>query len=393
MAASGALSSAPSTDLAFDLHTNNTGDAGLESHSSQPQKQAEAEFVEFDPAKHLNFTPPSKVYTMAELGYPERRAISPVGVSEPFPMFSAEAIQVMRKEALREEVFVKYHCSSDLAKGQLRGYAAECAPFVYDAWKHPQTLAIVSQIAGLDLVPVMDYEIGHINISVQSEEDKAKFLAAVAEKKSQEAGKNVSDSAWEDKDPIVDWHTDGYHFVCVVMLSDCEDMIGGETELRKGNGETIKIRGPQMGSAVILQGRYIEHRALRALGMTERITMVTSFRPRSAAIPDHTVLTTIRPISDLGELYHQFAEYRFEILEDRLRGVNKYMRDRKRDNRRFNTAFLKQFIHEQIEFLEHMDREIVEDEKVIKGVTGDGHLISEDLKLKQSKKRELAAAE
>jgi hypothetical protein len=127
--------------------------------------------------------------------------------------------------------------------------------------------------------------------------------------------------------------------------------------------------------------------------MTERITMVTSFRPRSPAIPDHTVLTTIRPISDLGELYHQFAEYRFEILEDRLREVNKYMRDRKRANGRFNTGFLKQFIHEQIEFLEHMDREIVEDDKVIKGVTGDSHLISEDLKLKQSKKRELAAAE
>jgi hypothetical protein len=69
------------------------------------------------------------------------------------------------------------------------------------------------------------------------------------------------------------------------------------------------------------------------------------------------------------------------------------MRDRKRANRRFNTGFLKQFIHEQIEFLEHMDREIVEDDMVIKGVTGDSHLISEDLKLKQSKKCELAAAE
>ncbi|KAF4263417.1 hypothetical protein KXW98_008778 [Aspergillus fumigatus] len=225
----------------------------------------------------------------------------------------------------------------------------------------------------------MDYEIGHINISVQSEEDKAEFLAAVAEKNSQEAGKNVSDSAWEGKDPIVDWHTDGYHYVCVVIFSDCEDMIERETELRRGNDEKIKVRSPQMGWAVILQRRYIEHRALRALGMAERITMVTSFRPR--------------PISDLGEMYHQFAEYRFEILEARLRKVNKYMRDRKRANRRFNPGFLKRFIHEQIEFLEHTDREIVEDDKVIKGVTGDSHLISEDLKLKQSKKRELAAAE
>jgi hypothetical protein len=119
---------------------------------------------------------------------------------------------------------------------------------VYDAWKHPKTLAIVSRIAGVDLVPVMDYEIGHINISVQSEEDKAEFLAAVAEKNSQEAGKNVSDSAWEGKDPIVDWHTDGYHYVCVVIFSDCEDMIERETELRRGNDEKIKVRSPQMVS-------------------------------------------------------------------------------------------------------------------------------------------------
>ncbi|KAL5696691.1 hypothetical protein EMGR_000058 [Emarellia grisea] len=359
MAASGALASAPSPDLALDLHTNDTGDAGIESHSSQPQKQAEAE-----------------VYTMAQLGYPERRAISPVG------------------EALREEVFTKYHCSSGLAKGQLRGYTAECAPFVYDAWKHPKTLAIVSRIAGVDLVPVMDYEIGHINISVQSEEDKAEFLAAVAQKNSQDAGKNVSDSTWEGKDPIVDWHTDGYHYVCVVIFSDCEDMIERETELRRGNDEKIKVRSPQM---VRLGSNPPEtlHRTSSPScpGNGRAITMVTSFRPRSPAIPDYTVLTTIRPISDLGEMHHQFAEYRFEILEARLREVNKYMRDRKRANRRFNPGFLKRFIHEQIEFLEHMDREIVEDDKVIKGVTGDSHLISEDLKLKQSKKRELAAAE
>ncbi|KAH1561912.1 hypothetical protein KXX16_005257 [Aspergillus fumigatus] len=363
MAASGALASAPSPDLALDLHTNDTGDAGIESHSSQPQKQAEAEFVEFDPAKHLSFTPPSG----STLWH------------------SSDTQSVVLFLLSAEEVFTKYHCSSGLAKGQLRGYTAECAPFVYDAWKHPKTLAIVSRIAGVDLVPVMDYEIGHINISVQSEEDKAEFLAAVAQKNSQDAGKNVSDSTWEGKDPIVDWHTDGYHYVCVVIFSDCEDMIERETELRRGNDEKIKVRSPQMTL----------HRTSSPScpGNGRAITMVTSFRPRSPAIPDYTVLTTIRPISDLGEMHHQFAEYRFEILEARLREVNKYMRDRKRANRRFNPGFLKRFIHEQIEFLEHMDREIVEDDKVIKGVTGDSHLISEDLKLKQSKKRELAAAE
>lgn len=120
------------------------------------------------------------------------------------------------------------------------------APFVYDAWKSPETLAIVSKIAGVDLVPSMDFEIAHINISMQSEEQKRESLAAFHEKRSREDDEGVSGCPWEDDNPIVDWHTDSYPFVCVTMLSDCTNMIGGETALRTGNGEIMKVRGPQM---------------------------------------------------------------------------------------------------------------------------------------------------
>lgn len=120
--------------------------------------------------------------------------------------------------------------------------ASRCAPFVYDAWKSPETLAIVSKIAGVDLVPAMDFEIGHVNLSVHSEEEKTRALAAVEEK----AASGVS---WEDDSPIVDWHTDSYPFVCVTMLSDCTDMIGGETALRTGDGNVVKVRGPQTVSS------------------------------------------------------------------------------------------------------------------------------------------------
>jgi hypothetical protein len=122
------------------------------------------------------------------------------------------------------------------------------APFVYDTWKSPETLAIVSKIAGVDLVPQMDFEVGHINISMQTEEQKRDALAAVAEKTSREADEGVAGCPWEDDKPIVDWHTDSYPFVCVTMLSDCTNMIGGETALRTGTGEIMKVRGPQMVS-------------------------------------------------------------------------------------------------------------------------------------------------
>ncbi|KAL2833433.1 hypothetical protein BDW59DRAFT_169101 [Aspergillus cavernicola] len=383
MATVGTLSSTPIPDPL--VHPDFDGAKALGTSNT-------LEKVSFDPFKHLNHTPPSKVYSMEELGYPESCGVSPNGVSEPFPLFSAEAIQQMRKEVLSDEVFAKWKYSSELAQCQLRGYAADCAPFIYDTWKHPETLAIISKIAGVDLVPAMDFEIGHVNLAVYSEEEKNKALNEMVEKANRATDEGVSGCPWEDDDPIVDWHTDSYPFVCVTMLSDCTGMIGGETALRKGNGEVVKVRGPQMGYAVILQGRYIEHRALRALGGSERISMVTSFRPRASLIKDDTVLTTVRPISDLGELYLQFAEYRFEMLQDRLRDANKLMRDQQRARRPFDTLRLKQFIREQIEFLEHMDKEIVQDDKVVAGMVDDSHLISEELKLERSKKRRVAVA-
>lgn len=127
---------------------------------------------------------------------------------------------------------------------------------------------------------------------------------------------------------------------------------------------------------MILQGRYIEHQALRALGTTERISMVTSFRPRSPKVRDDTVLTTVRPISDLGALYHQFAEYRLEILEERVRQQLKELRDSGAAGRRVPTKRLKAFFTEQERFLAHMNREMVDDEDVVMGSIDDSHLLT-----------------
>jgi hypothetical protein len=81
----------------------------------------------------------------------------------------------------------------------------------------------VSKIAGVDLVPVIDYEIGHVNISVLKE------------------GTDGSDM----QKPVVDWHSDSYPFVCVLMLSDTDGMVGGETALKTGSGDIMKVRGPE----------------------------------------------------------------------------------------------------------------------------------------------------
>lgn len=86
---------------------------------------------------------------------------------------------------------------------------------------------------------------------------------------------------------------------------------------------------------------------MRALGTTERITMVTSFRPKSVWLPDDTVLTTVRSISDLSELYFQFGEYRLEMLEQRIRDRLKEIREQKKAKRGFGTMAFKKFLREQ----------------------------------------------
>lgn len=83
------------------------------------------ERVPFDADKHLAYMPPSKTYSMKELGYSEGAGLSPIGVSEPFPLFSTEAIQQMRAEILSDDVWKQYQFNSDLAQCQLRGFAAE----------------------------------------------------------------------------------------------------------------------------------------------------------------------------------------------------------------------------------------------------------------------------
>lgn len=76
-----------------------------------------------------------------------------------------------------------------------------------------------------------DYDTGHVNISVESAN-----------------GKEESDGLKQDDQEAFAWHLDSFAFVCVTMLSDCTNMIGGETVIRTGNGELMKVRGPSMVS-------------------------------------------------------------------------------------------------------------------------------------------------
>ena len=116
-----------------------------------------------------------------------------------------------------------------------------------------------------------------------------------------------------------------------------------------------------------MQGRHITHQALRSLGAEERITMVTSFRPKSHHLPDDADLHTVRGISDMSEVYYQFGKYRFQILEARIQDQLRRLELAHAADKTTDLKAMKRFLHEQEHFLKHMNSEMVPEEEIVAG--------------------------
>ncbi|KIX08883.1 uncharacterized protein Z518_03540 [Rhinocladiella mackenziei CBS 650.93] len=280
----------------------------------------------FDPARHLAYQRPTAIHTLEDFHLPPS-PISPIASTEPFPLLSEEAILQHRRELFSKDVLDNCLYYTRPGSVQLRGMAPRYTPFIYQFWTSPEVLKIVSELAGVDLVPVMDYEICHTNVQLgpdgiegvrhtpivppQAPEDTTEGASTNLTK--------VGGAVKPAKEAIVPWHRDSHPFVCVVMLSDARYMTDGETEIQCGDGRTTKVRSPQMGGAVILQGRQISHIAIPAGNMPERITIVCSFRPRSPELLDDSSNMNVRTKSRLPELYYQWTSYRLHLLSRRFR--------------------------------------------------------------------------
>ena len=75
---------------------------------------------QFDPNKHLNYEPPSRIYTMKEIGL-EGQGISPNAVSSPFKLFTEDAIKQMRAEIFSEPVLEECQYTSTFVQNTIRG--------------------------------------------------------------------------------------------------------------------------------------------------------------------------------------------------------------------------------------------------------------------------------
>lgn len=208
--------------------------------------------AKFDAAKHVAYSPPSQILMMKDLAL-EPTEISPIASTIPFPLLSFDAVLQHRREIFSPEVLD--NCLHYVRPGsvQMRGMAPRYAPFIHAFWNSPEVLKTISDIAGVDLVPAMDYEISHTNVQLgpggvkgvraTPVEPPAATDDAIANFEKGQA-KPRSDAG--EAKPVIEWHKDSHPFVCVVMLSDARNMQGGETELKCGDGQTMKVRAPQM---------------------------------------------------------------------------------------------------------------------------------------------------
>ncbi|EUC61803.1 hypothetical protein RSOL_407320 [Rhizoctonia solani AG-3 Rhs1AP] len=249
--------------------------------------------VQFDPKIHLAYAPPESRIMMADLGKAGE------GIAPPFPLLSEEGVRTIREEIFSSHILDRCTHTTDPAC-QIRGMSCRpgFASFNEALWTHSETIRVVSEAAGIDLVPIIPYE-------------------------------------------------------------------GGETALACADGSVRKIRGPQMGWAIMLQGRYIDHAALSAYSAPERVTMVTSYRARDVMVADDSVLTTVRRMANLNELYYEWSTYRLDLLSERFRHQSKVLKKKREDGQGqwgeeiVKKDELKAWCREQIKYLQTTIDEMV----------------------------------
>jgi len=66
--------------------------------------------------------------------------------------------------------------------------------------------------------------------------------------------------------------------------------------------------------------------------MPERVTIVTSFRPKNPTLPDETTNANVRNKSQLTELYYQWTVYRLDVIEQRVHIAKEALKKRYEEN-------------------------------------------------------------
>ena len=236
----------------------------------------------FIAAQHLSLEFPDSIFSLHDLGYCDQDIAtceSSFGYCNAFRILSDEGVALMKD--ICERIYQNRNASAGTGANRLGSYARGAgyrSKFIRDFCDSPELAAHLSAIANITL--------GRHSVP------------AVA------CGINY---APDDITKAVDtWHVDSVSYDIVMMLSDPNQIKGGEFQIFTGtkqegreilgiSGEegmdtqlpedrVITLPFPAAGYGFLQQGNMIFHRACRLQEKADRITMVPSFEvlPRSA---------------------------------------------------------------------------------------------------------------
>ncbi|KAL2070349.1 hypothetical protein VTL71DRAFT_13375 [Oculimacula yallundae] len=309
----------------------------------------------FDPAIHLNYSPPAHLFSLADLQLEQRPSSTPIAATPAFSFLSHEGVLAYRRALFSDEVLKTCSVTTGSNALILRN-AGGHSKFLHDLWNHPETLRIMSENMKAPLIPIFQLEEGFVSVQTEScdIDEMKREISQVPQHVRIPLTKEQ-----ENFDPlnsnILPWHYDSYPYACIVMLSHTEGMVGGETYIKRGDKKIEKVEGPSYGCAYIIQGGILEHLASRAIGVKERIASVTSFRAAVPGMYDVSYLTNTRPVTDLKIMYREWATYRLQVLESEIKDMRaKIDKDGEVDLNEFST-----FAANQVEYTQRTQRQMV----------------------------------
>jgi len=229
----------------------------------------------FDPSIHLDLKMPDFVKTLPDYKKTDKGTDGNLAYSKPFGFLSKEGLKVIRKIVERETPSVEACRGSRIG---IRGLHYS-SPWVRDLHRCPQVLEHVSRIAGQKLVVTHNLPSApHINSSIPGAKGAAEF-----------------------------WHWDSIGFVGNFLITDTEELDGGDLEIIKKEkyegmkalvdgslrtNDVEKINYEAAGKMVLAQGSEILHHVTPIKSSIKRTVVVFCFAPADVFKPDKMVLQT-----------------------------------------------------------------------------------------------------
>jgi hypothetical protein len=101
------------------------------------------------------------------------------------------------------------------------------------------------------------------------------------------------------------------------MISESSQIKGGQTVIKNADGTNTLIPMPRIGEAVVVHGGRLWHGVSPTDVTQERMSQITSYRPKDPFADDMSVLRTVRNQSDERTLHKEWSQYRLEVMAAR----------------------------------------------------------------------------